>query len=255
MNEKPQIEVPSDQPPSYQLELDDITVGEGEEAKPGKVVEVHYVGVSWSTGEQFDASWDRGDTFKFALGKGKVIQGWDEGVAGMRVGGRRRITIPPNLGLRKARRRRRDRPRRDTRLRRGPHRRTLSASSLPRTGLVNRTRVPLGCAQAQAHPCVRRCGRPYPGRHRVRGARQPGGAGGGHRPGVRRTWRRAAVRLLRGRGQRGSGPGGGGGTPAASRAWPQSVKYSSRTIVPSRNVATWWYISVSISAPLPLPRP
>ena len=96
-NEKPQVEVPSDEPPSYQLELDDITVGEGDEAAPGKVVEVHYVGVSWSTGQQFDASWDRGDTFKFGLGKGKVIAGWDQGVAGMRVGGRRRITIPPNL--------------------------------------------------------------------------------------------------------------------------------------------------------------
>ena len=96
-NEKPQIEVPPDQPPSYQLELDDITVGEGDEAVPGRVVEVHYVGASWSSGEQFDASWDRGDTFKFALGKGKVIPGWDQGVAGMRVGGRRRITIPPDL--------------------------------------------------------------------------------------------------------------------------------------------------------------
>jgi peptidylprolyl isomerase len=97
-NEKPQVEVPSDQPPSYQLELDDIEVGDGDEAVAGKVVEVHYVGVSWSTGKQFDASWDRGDTFKFGLGKGQVIAGWDQGVAGMKVGGRRRITIPPNLG-------------------------------------------------------------------------------------------------------------------------------------------------------------
>jgi len=96
-NEKPQVDVPADQPPSYQLELDDLVVGEGEEAVKGKVVEVHYVGVSWGTGEQFDASWDRGDTFKFGLGKGQVIAGWDQGVAGMRVGGRRRITIPPNL--------------------------------------------------------------------------------------------------------------------------------------------------------------
>ena len=96
-NEKPQVEVPSDQPPSYQLELEDIEVGEGDEAVSGAVVEVHYVGVSWSTGRQFDASWDRGDTFKFGLGKGQVIQGWDQGVAGMRVGGRRRITIPPML--------------------------------------------------------------------------------------------------------------------------------------------------------------
>ena len=94
---KPQVEVPPDQPPSYQLELDDITVGEGEEAVAGSVVEVHYVGVSWQTGNQFDASWDRGDTFKFGLGKGQVIRGWDEGVAGMKVGGRRRITIPPDM--------------------------------------------------------------------------------------------------------------------------------------------------------------
>lgn len=97
MNEKPQVAVPSDQPPSYQLELEDITVGDGDEAVAGKVVEVHYVGVAWATGEQFDASWDRGDTFKFTLGKGQVIPGWDQGVAGMTVGGRRRITIPPNL--------------------------------------------------------------------------------------------------------------------------------------------------------------
>ncbi len=95
--EKPQVDVPSGQPPSYQLELEDLEVGEGEEAVAGKVVDVHYVGVSWSTGEQFDASWDRGDTFKFTLGRGQVIPGWDQGVAGMRVGGRRRITIPPML--------------------------------------------------------------------------------------------------------------------------------------------------------------
>jgi len=95
--EKPQVDVPSDQPPSYQLELDDLVVGEGDEATAGQVVEVHYVGVAWSTRRQFDASWDRGDTFKFALGKGQVIAGWDQGVAGMKVGGRRRITIPPDL--------------------------------------------------------------------------------------------------------------------------------------------------------------
>ncbi len=96
-NDKPQVDVPSDQPPSYQLEVEDLTVGEGDEAVPGRVVEVHYVGVSWATGKQFDASWDRGDTFRFGLGKGDVIAGWDQGVAGMRVGGRRRITIPPQL--------------------------------------------------------------------------------------------------------------------------------------------------------------
>jgi peptidylprolyl isomerase len=97
MGEKPEVTVPADQAPSYQLEIDDITVGDGDEAVSGRVVEVHYVGVSWNTGEQFDASWDRGSTFKFGLGKGQVIPGWDQGVAGMKVGGRRRITIPPML--------------------------------------------------------------------------------------------------------------------------------------------------------------
>jgi peptidylprolyl isomerase len=96
-SEKPAVDVPADQAPSYQLELDDVVLGSGEEAVAGRIVEVHYVGVSWSTGKQFDASWDRGDTFKFGLGKGQVIAGWDQGVAGMKVGGRRRITIPPML--------------------------------------------------------------------------------------------------------------------------------------------------------------
>jgi len=95
-NEKPEVQVP-DHAPSYQLEIEDIEVGDGDEATSGSIVEVHYVGVSWKTGKQFDASWDRGDTFKFGLGKGQVIRGWDEGVAGMRVGGRRRITIPPDM--------------------------------------------------------------------------------------------------------------------------------------------------------------
>ncbi len=95
--EKPQVDVPSDQPPSYQLELEDLEVGDGEAASSGRVVEVHYVGVSYRTGKQFDASWDRRKTFPFALGGGQVIDGWDQGVAGMKVGGRRRITIPPHL--------------------------------------------------------------------------------------------------------------------------------------------------------------
>ena len=96
-NQKPEVDVPSDQPPSYQLELEDVAVGDGDEAFSGRIVEVHYVGVSWKTGRQFDASWDRGNTFKFSLGKGQVIAGWDQGVVGMKVGGRRRITIPPML--------------------------------------------------------------------------------------------------------------------------------------------------------------
>ena len=97
-DEKPQIDIPAGKSPSYQLEVEDITVGDGEEARSGHKVEVHYVGVSWSNGEEFDASWNRGDTFKFGLGQGQVIPGWDQGVAGMKVGGRRRITIPPDLG-------------------------------------------------------------------------------------------------------------------------------------------------------------
>ncbi len=73
-------------------------MGDGPEAVPGAVVTVHYVGVAWSDGGQFDASWERGEPFGFRLGAGQVIGGWDQGVAGMRVGGRRRLTIPPHLG-------------------------------------------------------------------------------------------------------------------------------------------------------------
>ena len=97
-NEKPQVDVPTDQPPSYQLEIEDIVEGDGDEAVAGRIVEVHYVGVSWKNGRQFDASWDRGDTFKFGLGKGQVIRGWDEGVAGMKVGGKRTLIIPAHMG-------------------------------------------------------------------------------------------------------------------------------------------------------------
>jgi peptidylprolyl isomerase len=95
--QKPEIEIPEGASPSYQLEIEDLEVGEGEEATAGRVVEVHYAGVSWSTGREFDASWSRGDTFKFKLGGRQVIPGWDQGVEGMRVGGRRRLTIPPML--------------------------------------------------------------------------------------------------------------------------------------------------------------
>ena len=96
-SEKPQVDVPVGQTPSYQLEIEDLVEGSGEEAAAGHTVEVHYVGVSWSSGDEFDSSWDRGKTFKFGLGKGQVIAGWDQGVAGMKVGGRRRLTIPPML--------------------------------------------------------------------------------------------------------------------------------------------------------------
>jgi peptidylprolyl isomerase len=96
-NAKPDVTIPDAAPPG-DLVKDDLEVGTGPEATPGQRVEVHYVGVAWSDGKQFDASWDRGDTFRFRLGGGEVIAGWDQGVAGMKVGGRRRLTIPPNLG-------------------------------------------------------------------------------------------------------------------------------------------------------------
>lgn len=94
---KPTVTIPDDAPPA-ELLIEDEIVGEGPEVRAGATVLVHYVGVAWSTKRQFDASWDRGDTFDFRLGAGQVIAGWDQGVAGMKVGGRRRLTIPPHLG-------------------------------------------------------------------------------------------------------------------------------------------------------------
>jgi peptidylprolyl isomerase len=93
---KPDVTIPDTAPPT-DLTIDDLVVGDGDEATAGNPVEVHYVGVAWSDGRQFDASWDRGDTFSFTLGAGQVIEGWDRGVAGMRVGGQRRLTLPPEL--------------------------------------------------------------------------------------------------------------------------------------------------------------
>ena len=97
MSSKPAVEIPETDPPTT-LEMVDEILGDGAHAMPGANVEVHYVGVAWSTRSQFDASWDRGQTFRFSLGAGQVISGWDQGVSGMRVGGRRRLTIPPHLG-------------------------------------------------------------------------------------------------------------------------------------------------------------
>jgi peptidylprolyl isomerase len=94
---KPDVAIPDTAPPA-ELVCEDLVVGDGPEAVAGSDVTVHYVGVAWSTGAQFDASWDRRDTFGFRLGVGQVISGWDEGVQGMKVGGRRRITIPPHKG-------------------------------------------------------------------------------------------------------------------------------------------------------------
>ena len=95
---KPEVTIPTGTAPPARLEVEDLEVGDGDEARKGHNVEVHYVGVAWSTGRQFDASWDRGRPFSFPLGGGRVIAGWDQGVAGMRVGGRRKLTIPPSLG-------------------------------------------------------------------------------------------------------------------------------------------------------------
>ena len=94
---KPEIDYPDGEPPA-ELVIVDLVEGDGQEAKAGDHVEVHYVGVSWSTGAEFDASWNRGDTFSFPLGAGRVIGGWDQGVVGMKIGGRRRLEIPPHLG-------------------------------------------------------------------------------------------------------------------------------------------------------------
>ena len=96
--QKPVVDVDTAAEPPADLVLEDLEEGAGAEAQSGQQVEVHYVGVAWSDGQQFDASWDRNDPFVFGLGQGQVIAGWDQGVAGMKVGGRRRITIPPHLG-------------------------------------------------------------------------------------------------------------------------------------------------------------
>ncbi|MFE3601639.1 FKBP-type peptidyl-prolyl cis-trans isomerase [Streptomyces sp. NPDC059142] len=94
--EKPEIDFPGGEPPA-DLEIKDIWKGDGEVATAGANVRVHYVGVAFSTGEEFDASWNRGAPLPFTLGAGQVIAGWDKGVQGMRVGGRRQLTIPPHL--------------------------------------------------------------------------------------------------------------------------------------------------------------
>ena len=95
--DKPDVGPIEGEPPA-ELRVEDLTVGDGPEAKPGHTVSVHYVGVAFSTGKEFDASYNRGNAFDFALGAGQVISGWDQGVAGMKVGGRRKLTVPPHLG-------------------------------------------------------------------------------------------------------------------------------------------------------------
>ena len=93
---KPVVERPTGDAPA-ELEIVDLSVGDGDEARPGQTVVVHYVGVSFSSGKEFDSSWNRNSPFDFRLGAREVIAGWDLGVAGMRVGGRRQLTIPARL--------------------------------------------------------------------------------------------------------------------------------------------------------------
>jgi peptidylprolyl isomerase len=94
--DKPEIDFPGGEPPKN-LEITDVWEGDGAVAKAGDTVAVHYVGVAYSTGEEFDASWNRGEPLQFRLGVGQVIAGWDQGVQGMKVGGRRQLIIPPDL--------------------------------------------------------------------------------------------------------------------------------------------------------------
>ena len=93
--ERPQIEKPEGDIP-FELGIDDIVEGSGPVAKDGKELTMQYVGISFSSGEEFDASWGK-DPFKFTLGEGMVIPGWDKGIKGMRAGGRRQLVIPPDL--------------------------------------------------------------------------------------------------------------------------------------------------------------
>ena len=92
-SKKPVVTVPDELPPE-EIQVEDIVKGTGPKAKKGDTVTMQYVGVAWSTGVEFDASWDRGEPFTFKLGEGKVIAGWDEGIPGMQKGGRRMLTIP-----------------------------------------------------------------------------------------------------------------------------------------------------------------
>ncbi|MCW2759474.1 MAG: binding protein peptidyl-prolyl cis-trans isomerase [Nocardioidaceae bacterium] len=95
--EKPEIDFPGPETPT-DLVITEVSEGDGTEATAGNTVVVHYVGVAHSTGEEFDASYNRGDPLSFRLGAGQVIAGWDQGVQGMKVGGRRQLVIPAHLG-------------------------------------------------------------------------------------------------------------------------------------------------------------
>ena len=93
---KPTVDVP-ERPPPEELKTEDIVKGDGKAAEPGDMLAVQYVGASYANGEEFDSSWDTGQPFVFELGAGNVIEGWDEGLVGMREGGRRQLIIPPDM--------------------------------------------------------------------------------------------------------------------------------------------------------------
>ena len=93
--DKPNVDVPFQGSPPIDLLVEDLIVGDGAECEAGQIISVDYVGISWSTGIEFDSSWSRNEVFAFSLGGGQVISGWDEGCSGMRVGGRRKLIIPP----------------------------------------------------------------------------------------------------------------------------------------------------------------
>lgn len=94
--QKPEIDFPEHDLPA-ELIVKDVIEGDGPVAKPGDTVSAHYVGVAFSTGEEFDASWNRGVPLDFKIGAGQVIQGWDQGIPGMKVGGRRRLEVPAQM--------------------------------------------------------------------------------------------------------------------------------------------------------------
>jgi peptidylprolyl isomerase len=94
MSDKPEVDFPGGEPPT-ELQTTDIVAGDGDEARPGATVTVHYVGVEFDSGEEFDSSWGRGEPIEFPLGR--LIKGWQDGIPGMRVGGRRQLVVPPDL--------------------------------------------------------------------------------------------------------------------------------------------------------------
>jgi peptidylprolyl isomerase len=94
LNARPEVDAPEGPAPT-ELEIADIVVGDGDEARPGARVTVHYVGVEYDSGEEFDSSWGRGESITFPLSG--LIKGWQDGIPGMKVGGRRKLVVPPHL--------------------------------------------------------------------------------------------------------------------------------------------------------------